>query len=207
MLIGKNIRYLRVKARMTQRELADVLGYKSATTVQKWEIGENEPPPKTLGKLAKMFHCDVSKMMYEDLEETDANETIPVQSDSVRIKVYGTIPAGIPCEAIQNIDGFEDIPRDWTAGGWEYFGLKVKGDSMFPKYQNGDVIIARKQSDFESGQDCIVYVNGYDATLKRCVKDGDKIILQPLNPSYTPNFYSPDQIKIAGVVVEIRRKV
>ena len=128
-----------------------------------------------------------------------------------RIKVFGTVPAGIPIEAIEDVVDWEDIPNDWISGGQEYFGLKVKGDSMYPKYLDGDTIIVRKQSDCESGQDCVVYVNGYDATLKKVVKKPDCIILQPLNPTYDPKVYDyndeSNPVTIAGVVVEIRRTV
>ena len=148
----------------------------------------------------------------------DGNVTIPGDLDdsypvipSNRIKVFGTVPAGIPIEAIEDVVDWEDIPNDWISGGQEYFGLKVKGDSMYPKYLDGDTIIVRKQSDCESGQDCVVYVNGYDATLKKVVKKPDCIILQPLNPTYDPKVYDyndeSNPVTIAGVVIEIRRTV
>ena len=121
------------------------------------------------------------------------------------------VPAGVPIEAIEDILDWEDIPMDWLRGGKEYFALKVQGDSMFPKYIEGDTIIVRKECDCESGQDCIVYVNGYDATLKKVIKKKDCIILQPLNPAYDPKVYNYNDefnpISIAGVVVEIRRTV
>ena len=82
---------------------------------------------------------------------------------------------------------------------------------MFPKYLDGDIIVVREESDCESGQDCIVYVDGYDATLKKVIKKADHIILQPLNPEYEPIMYKYNDeehpVNIAGVVVEIRRKV
>ena len=119
------------------------------------------------------------------------------------------VPAGVPLEAIEDIIDTEEIPAEWTTGGREYFGLRVKGDSMYPKYMDGDIIIVRKQDTCDSGQDCVVYVNGYDATLKqvKLLPDGG-VRLQPLNPSYAPKtYYEGDEtITIAGVVVEIRRK-
>ena len=97
-------------------------------------------------------------------------------------------------------------------GDKEYFGLKVKGNSMGPKYLDGDTLIIQKLNDCESGQDCIVMVNGDDGTFKRVIKNKDGIILQPLNPNYEIKFYTNKQIeelpiKILGVVKEIRRTV
>ena len=90
----------------------------------------------------------------------------------------------------------------------------VQGDSMLPKFEDGDTIILRKTDQCESGQICAVYVNGYNATLKKVIITDQpaQIILQPLNADYDPMVYdydpaNPDYVKICGVVVEIRRSV
>lgn len=128
-----------------------------------------------------------------------------------RIPIYGTIPAGIPIIAIQEIEGYEEIDPSMLRGGKRYFGLKVKGDSMYPLFLEGDTIIVRQQPDCESGQICAVRVNGDDATLKKVIKQGNTTILQPLNPDFEPLFFvgsaSEPSLEIMGVVVEIRRKL
>lgn len=140
----------------------------------------------------------------------DEQEFIVNQNKSIRIPVLGSIPAGIPMEMIEDIVDWEDISEEMLKGGKQYFALKIKGDSMFPEYLNDDVIIVLKQDNCESGQDCVVAVNGDDATFKRVFKTGNGITLQPLNNSYMPIFYSNDDIlnkpvKILGVVKQIRR--
>lgn len=210
MTLSKNIRFLRAKNGWGQDFLAEKLGYKSYTTIQKWESGVSNPPLKTLDKLAKIFGVDI-----DDLNNKDLTIPSPPKSRdaplSVRIPVLGSVPAGIPLEAVEDIVDWEDIPREWTKGGKDFFGLKVKGDSMYPKYIEGDTIILRKADDCESGDDCVVYVNGYDATLKKVIKKTDCIILQPLNVNYEPRVYDynseEEPVIVAGVVVEIRRKV
>lgn len=82
---------------------------------------------------------------------------------------------------------------------------------MYPDYLDGDTIILEKIEDCESGEDCIVMVNGNDGTFKRVIKSENGIILQPLNTAYSPMIYSNEQIetlpiKIIGKVVELRRK-
>ena len=130
---------------------------------------------------------------------------------SAVVLVYGTIPAGTPIECIEDIIDTEEIPIDMLKGGKQYFGLKVKGNSMFPEYLDGDTLILLKQDDCESGDDCIVMVNGNDGTFKRVFKNENGIILQPINPEYQPMIYTNEQIeqlpvKILGIVEEIRRK-
>lgn len=128
------------------------------------------------------------------------------------IKVYGTIPAGIPVEAIEDVVDTEEIPTAWLQGDREYFALRIKGDSMYPQYLEGDIVIFRKTDTCETGDDCVVYVNGQDATFKRVKRlDDGTIILQPLNANYAPYTLSAQQVQelpvtIGGVAVELRRK-
>ena len=131
--------------------------------------------------------------------------------NSAIVFVYGTIPAGVPMEMIEDIIDTEEISADMLKGGKQYFGLKIKGDSMYPEYRDGDVIICEKVEDCENGDECIVMVNGNDGTFKKVLKNENGIILQPLNPEFEPMIYSNEQIerlpvKIIGRVVEMRRK-
>lgn len=73
--------------------------------------------------------------------------------------IYGTIPAGVPIECIEDIIDTEEIDAEMLKGDKKYFGLKIKGDSMFPEYLDGDTLILEKVEDCESGQDCVVMVN------------------------------------------------
>ena len=130
---------------------------------------------------------------------------------SATVFIYGLIPAGTPLECIEDILDTEEIDPDMLKGGKQYFGLRIKGDSMNPDYLDGDTLILEKTEDCESGQDCVVMVNGNDGTFKRVFKNENGIILQPLNPIYQPMVYTNEQIeklpvRIIGKVVELRRK-
>ena len=97
-------------------------------------------------------------------------------------------------------------------GGKQYFGLRIKGNSMSNTYLDGDILILEKVEDCENGQDAVVMINGNDGTFKRVFKNENGIILQPLNPEYQPLVFSNEQIlnlpvKIIGVAREIRRKI
>ena len=134
-------------------------------------------------------------------------------SSGVRVPVLGTIPAGIPLEAIEDILDWEEIPASWASGNRQYFGLRVRGDSMYPRYLEGDTVILRKETTCENGDDCAVLVNGEEATLKQVMIRGDgSLELRPTNPVYPPRIYTPAEVEslpvqIIGVVVELRRKI
>ena len=203
-VIAENIRYYMSQKGIVRKDLCDALGFKYST-VTDWPNAEKYPRIDKIEKMAAYFGVSKSDLVEEHTPDQ------PDQPRAARIKVYGSVPAGVPLEAIEDVVDWEDIPASWQTGDKVYFGLRVKGDSMYPKYQEGDTIICLKQPDCESGQDAIVYVNGYEATLKRVNKEPGGIVLQPLNPSYSPRFYSYDDarhpVAILGIVVEIRRRV
>lgn len=205
-IIANNISDLLDRSGKTQLDLAEFMNVSQAT-VSNWCKGAKLPRMDKIDRICEFFNVSRSDLM-EDGSRTQNKTPEPT---SVRIPVLGSIPAGIPLEAVEDVVDWEDIPIEWTKGGKEFFSLKVKGDSMYPKFIEGDTIILRKQDDCENGDICAVYVNGYDATLKKVVKRQDCIVLQPLNPAYDPKVYDYNDelnpIQIAGVVVEIRRKV
>lgn len=93
----------------------------------------------------------------------------------------------------------------------EYFGLRIKGDSMLPRIAEGDVVIVRCQPDAESGQVVIAQVNGNTATCKKLVKHNNGISLVSFNSEYEPMYFSNEEIEklpvtIIGKVVENRQK-
>ena len=203
MKIGEKIRRLRAEFDLTQEDLGKQINV-SKQTVHKYETGIviNIPSDKT-EKMAELFKVSPAYLMgWED------NVELLPSMPTVNIKVYGTVPAGVELEAIEDIIGYEDIPRSWLKGNKEYIGLKVKGDSMYPKYFEGDIVIIKLQPCFENGQDAVVYINGNDATLKQCYKNEDSITLKPFNREYPPKTYKlGDDVTILGIIKEIRRKV
>ena len=205
-IIAENLSYLMDKSGKTQFDLADYMGVSQAT-VSNWCKGIKLPRMDKIDRICDFFNVTRSQLMESAEDSLDSDNF----SSAVRIPVLGSVPAGIPLEAIEDIVDWEDIPREWTKGGKEFFGLKIQGDSMYPKYMEGDTIILRKADDCESGDECVVYVNGYDATFKKVIKKADHIILQPLNGAYEPMMYyyndEETPVKIVGVVVELRRKL
>lgn len=177
------------------------------------------PTLDTVKYVAKGMNTSVEEILkvLDKQQEFVVNQDLPSnhkdnkRNDFAIVFVYGTIPAGIPMECIEDIIDTEEISTDMLKGGKQFFGLKVHGDSMYPEYLEGDTLILEKAEDCESGDDCVVMVNGNDGTFKRVFKNKNGIILQPLNPAYSPMIYTNEQIenlpiKIMGIVVEIRRK-
>lgn len=207
MYIGENIRYLRTTNNISQEELAAALGYKSYTTITKWESGVSEPTLKMANQIAAFFKISVNDLCYKKLS---APSTEITHKKGVVIKVLGRVAAGIPIEAVEDVIDTEEITEEMAATG-TYFGLQIKGDSMVPNICDHDIVIVRQQEDAETGDTVIALVNGDDATCKRLKKYHDGIELIPNNPNFEPIYFSNEEIqnkpvRIIGKVVELRRK-
>lgn len=189
-----------------QKEIALEIGV-SQPTVSDWVNGKKIPEGENLSKLANILGLDPRVILgYAPITE-------PAPHDGyITIPVFGTIPAGIPIEAIEDILDYEELSAASFSTAHEYFALRIRGNSMYPSYLDGDTVIFRKQNDCENGDDCAVMVNSDDATFKRVKKSEDGIALMPLNPDYDVRFFTNKQIedipvRIIGVAVEIRRSL
>lgn len=202
MLFSKNLRYLRRKEKMSQNQLADNFGYKSFTTIQKWEDGTSVPSYKVISQIAQIFKVDVEDFMNKDLEELSRSE----------IPVLGIVRGGQPINAEQNYLGFEHVFPDDAAHD-DCFYLEVVGDSMknariMPK----DLVYVHRQSYLNSGDIGVVLLDNSEATIKRVIYKKDTMILQPENENYEPIILTQDQqkernVKIIGKVLHVRVKL
>lgn len=200
MNIGKKLKSLRTSRELTQNEMGKRLGIPTST-LGMYERNKRTPSPEVLAKYIDFFDVTYDYIFGNNTSKTNSKKY-------KTIEVLGSIPAGIPVEAISDIIDTEDLSIDNFDLNRDYIGLKVKGDSMYPEYLDGDTVIIQIQPDCESGQDAAVYVNGYDATLKKVIKNEDgTITLKPINNNYPPMTFSADdeEIKVLGIVKEIRR--
>lgn len=209
--IGLRIEQRRKELQLTLNDVADSIGV-ARSTIQRYEKGRiSKIKLPVIEAIANALNVNPAWIIYKTDDPTPVK--VSDRGRFCRIPILGSIPAGIPMEAIEDIIDWEDIPETMCVGGKEYFGLQVRGDSMYPDYLDGDTVIVHKTPCCDSGDVCVVYVNGYDATLKQ-VKLGDdgSVTIHPRNPAYPPRTYSAEEVEslpvsIAGVVVELRRKV
>ena len=214
--VGKQIRNFRMQKGITQQELAEYLNTTSQT-VSRYENGILETNQNVLFALADYFDTSINNF-FPPLK-FDNGTLIDLDSiETVQIPVLGKIPAGMPFEAIEDkyTTDYIDIPKSWLKGGNKFFALILNGDSMEPKYCDNDIVIFTQTNNFESGQDCCVRINGFDATFKRVKRQENGIMIIPLNENnstgFTSTFYTNEQIEhlpieVLGVVKQIRRNV
>ena len=200
--IGRNITKRLIEKDKTQQDMCNDLGWKKGT-VSAWVNGTRMPKMDKIDIMCKYFGCERDDLLF------DAREIKMMRS--VSIPVYARVAAGIPLEASEEIVDREEIPKKWTELG-DYYGLRIRGDSMQPRIEEGDVVIVRKQSTADDGQTVIAIVNGNDAVCKKLKVYKDGIALVSNNPIYAPMYFSTSDtqdipVRIIGRVVEIRGKL
>ena len=130
------------------------------SAIQRYASGDTEKLPiDRVVKIAKALSISPGYLMgWEDSKRE--------KMQGIKIPVLGSVVAGIPIEAIEEIIDYEEISEQLAKTG-EFFALRIKGDSMEPRMYDGDVVIVRKQEEVDSGDVAIVLVNGDEATVKR----------------------------------------
>ena len=201
------LKSLRATKGLTQDELSKQLNI-SRSTIGMYEKGAREPDFETLELIADYFNVDTDYLLGRTTKTTYIPS--PALRKGVSINVLGRVAAGIPIDAIEEVIDTEEITEEMAKTG-EFFGLKIKGNSMEPRIYENDVVIGRQQNDAESGDVVIATINGDEATCKRLRKYRDGIELISNNPSYEPMFFSNEEIlskpvRIIGKVVELRGK-
>lgn len=128
----------------------------------------------------------------------------------VEIPLLGTVKAGYDFLAQENWVGTIEVDKKLAEGN-ELFALKVKGDSMYPIFIEDDIVIVKKQNDFEAGDIVVAIINGDEATIKKGKKTDNSILLQPFNSNYEPLIFTNEEIKtipvtIIGIVKQLKRE-
>lgn len=199
MLNMEKLKKLTKEKGMSIRKLESAAGL-GAGTITRWKT--SNPSHENLRKVADVLGCSVSYLTGE-----------ADQKKGTRIPVLGRVPCGIPFDAIEFLDAddWEEIPEDMSSQG-SFFGLRVSGNSMEPRIQEGDILIVRCQDSADSGDIVVARVNGQDACCKRYIRHESGIVLQSFNPAFLPLVFTWEDVErlpvaIIGVVVELRRKL
>lgn len=193
---------LRTKKGLSQSQMAKLLNI-TRQAYNHYETGIRIPTAEGLNLIADIFDVSTDHLL--------GREDVISCKKGIKIPVLGKVQAGYPAEAIENIIDYEEITQEMAAQG-EYFALQIRGDSMEPKFSEGDVVIVRKQSMVNNGDIAIVMVNGDEATVKKFYKKENGVTLMPTNTAkYEPMLFSKQEVDelpvvILGKVVELRAK-
>lgn len=129
-------------------------------------------------------------------------EVITNKSDnnnSSLIPLLGSIAAGNPIEAINNSDESISVPSNILSSQYNYFGLKIKGDSMIDDgIFDGDIAIIKQSKTINNGKIAAVLIKNEEVTLKRIKFNNKRISLIPSNNNYKTKIYESNDLEIQG---------
>lgn len=194
---SNNLKHLRIQNGLTQEDLAKKLD-KDYSTIGKWENGTRSPIMADVLKIADFFNVSLKDLIQNNMIYDNAE---PV-TDTIKIPIYGSIKAGLPLESQNDIIDYMDIPREWSKGK-RLFGLRLSGDSMFPKYQDGEVVIFKQDEDLENqkNKDCAIMINHTESTFKKLLVNDTGIVLQPYNANYDIMMFTNKEIEDLPITV------
>ena len=189
----------------------------SPSAVTRWKAGYI-PNSRIAAIIAQYFNVSVDYLLTGNNDPFEENKKIAAvveqqlnNNGMVQIPIYGNVCATLPAQqAIENIDGYEEIPASLAATG-EFACLRIKGDSMEPEICENDIVVVRIQPECNDGDIAIVMVDGEESTCKRVRYIENGIMLVPINKEYDPKFYSQKDVetlpvRIWGKVVRIHRE-
>lgn len=156
-----------------------------------------------LNTLEKKGYIKRSKSKNRCIEILESNfySYEPVAEYS-NIPIIGTVAAGQPILALENIESYFPVPTDYLTNE-TCFMLKIKGQSMINAgiYDN-DLVLVRQQNTADNG-DIIIAIIDDSATCKRYYKESDYVRLQPENDAYSPIYIK--ELNIIGKVIGLFR--
>lgn len=124
------------------------------------------------------------------------------RADTVLVPLLGRVAAGQPILAAENVEDYIPVSTSLARGRWNYFILRVRGDSMNrARIQDGDLVLVRQQHTAETGEHVVALIDD-SATVKRLRIGRDAILLEPqsTNPVHRPIVVGPE-FRVQGVVI------
>ena len=184
----------------------------SKATFSCWS-DDSMPREATLFKISDYFGISVEELLQGPGESTrvpDDKLTLLDRQNIHMIPLYENAAAGFGALAIDNVVDYIPLYISSPSEAAETICIRVRGDSMYPTIDNGDIIQVHKQTSVDSGSVAVVLVDGDEALVKKVVYGKDWIELHSFNPMYkTMRFNGPDvlRIRVVGLVKKVTKEI
>ena len=201
MTIYDRIKYLREQLGLSQQELAEKVGFKTASAVNKIELGLRDINQSKIIAFAKALNTTPSYLMGWDESDQQSFDYSSIPGimplpKTVKRPRLGTIACGEPIMTEENFDGYDDVPDGIPCD----FTLICEGDSMInARIHDGDIVYIKQQPTVENGQIAAIMIDG-ETTLKRVYIDGDRLTTIPENPAYKPHTYIGEELNNIRII-------
>jgi len=197
---------------ITQAELCKRTGIPKSAMSQ-YISGAFRPKQTRTYLIAEALHVNIAWLMGADDIPMDSedNTIIALPSDNIYMRpLYESVAAGFGAPAVNQIISYIPTYIHNASEKDKYIWVRVQGDSMFPKIEDGDKILIRLQDSVDSGQIGVVLIDGEEAVVKKINYDTDYVELISFNPYYPPRrFEGSDvqRIRVVGLVREVNKEL
>jgi len=207
---GKHIKALRIARHLSQRNLAEQAGI-HAVTLSRIEGGHQNPSLVILTKLADALNIKPEDLLAETPSDLDEADRLPVY----KVPVINFVQAGEFHEYtdLEYPNGWADEFIYCTEKGPHVFALKIKGSSMEPDFNEGDIVVINPDKRVDNGDNAVVrLLKSGETTIKKVeyFDHGKLVILRPINHGFKPIEIKEEdrenRVKIIGRVMEVIRK-
>ena len=206
--IGAKIAEKRKQEGLTLEEVGKRVGV-AKSTIQRYETGRIcAPKLAVLESIARALGMDSTELTGVRSVPENAIPASSAAGGNVAVPILGRVSAGEGAFADSNIRGYIMEDKAKVSGSAEYAYLLVEGDSMYPEFKNGDMVLVKCCSVVDSGSYAVVMVDDDNGVIKKIEYGDGYIILHSVNPLYPPRrFEGKDmlRIRVFGAVKGMRR--
>lgn len=199
------MRMKRLEKGYSFQDLADKTGL-NKSTLQRYETGKTGKLPLDKAKIIAKALDTTVEYLLELEQDTGAFSGI---SNVFAIPVFDSVGAGFGCYADSSAVASKPTFLVNAAESDDYLWINVKGDSMSPKIEDGDMILVRRQNSVENGSVAVVMVDD-EALVKKMKYGKNWVELHSFNPYYPVRRFEKqetDRIRVLGLVKEVCKKL
>lgn len=195
------------------QELEKITGV-SKSSLQRYATGETKKIPiDSIEAIATATGKDARFLMGRDdpLAERDESNISAIMTDNIfMIPLFDSVSAGFGTYADSQIVEYIPVYLENKATAKEYIAIRVKGDSMYPKIEDGDIVVVHKQDYIDNGDIGVVLIDGDDARVKKIEYDQNSVTLISVNPEYQDKTYTmtdAERVRVVGKVKKIIKEL
>lgn len=202
-VFAKNLQTYMAKKGIDRYQLCEALGFKYST-VSEWLSANKYPRMDKIEQLAEYFGVKKSDLIEENA--TPNAKILSAGENIYKIPVFSSVSAGFGAYACSDVIDYLHLYIANPADVPEMLCIKVTGDSMYPKIEDGDIIVVRKQDSVDSGSIAVVLVDGEEGFVKKVIYDNEVIELHSINPEYAPKIFKGAEVlrvRVVGIVKQV----
>jgi repressor LexA len=208
MALSDKLKKARVDANLSQAEMAEKLGL-NVRTYGSYERGERDVSTALLRNICQILNISSDELLdTRQPKPADTLTVLPAEKIHM-IPVFGSVAAGFGAYASSDIIEYIPLYIENDCDVENTICITVKGQSMYPKIEEGDRIVVRRQDSVDNGRIAVVMI-GDEAVVKRVECEKNKLTLISINPEYPPRVIEGkdlEDVRIVGLVQEVMKKL